>query len=175
MVKRILTVFLIVLLLVNDFVAWTELRHTLGWLLGDIAPVAAISMLFLANAVTMAFFFDGLRPRSIRLLHGIAGFLYLTVLIAVYAAAVQYGQAHFPANVAEDAFGMERERAIRAAALLIGAAFSGATYAFWSVMGQLISSHTQRGQGVAWQETASRHGLPIDNILDHKKPRATGS
>src|SRR6478735_4332670 len=108
MVKRLLTVLLIVLLLVNDFVAWTELRHTLGWLLGDIAPVAALSMLFLANAVTMAFFFDGLRPGSIRLLHGIAGFLYLTVLIAVYAAAVQYGQAHFPADVAEYAFGMER-------------------------------------------------------------------
>lgn len=173
-IRKFLPLPLLALLLLSDFVALREVRHALAWIVGDNATPAAISMLFLANAVTMAFFFDGLTPRAIRLLHLIAGGLYTVVMLGIYASGVEHGMAWFPAQVAQQAFGLSQMSAVRICAFAIGVALALASFGFWSVIGTLINHSAREEHEVAWQEKAARHGLPVDNILDLNH-RATGS
>lgn len=175
-VRLALIVPLLALMVLSDLVALREIRHSLAWIVGDNATLAAVSMLFLANAVTMAFFFDGLSRRSVHLLHGIAFMLYTVVMLAIYASGVEYGMENFPAKVAEQAFGLGHLPTVRIAAFAIGFALAFSSYSFWGVLGTLINHKANTEDTVRWQERAERHGYPTGNIFAMNRPeRPTGS
>lgn len=176
-VRRGLMVVLLGLMLISDYVAWREVKHAMSWIIGSNATFAAGTMLFMANAVTMAFFFDGLSKRQVKFLHSIAIMLYGVVLLAIYSSGVESGLQMFPATVAAEAFGMSRVAAVRMWALLIGTTLAVASAGFWGVMGSLIGQQVANDDAVTWQERAERSGLPTDNILGMRqmRDRQTGS
>lgn len=175
-IRKWLPLPLLLLLLLSDYVALQEIRHAMSWIVGENATPASISMLFLANAVTMAFFFEGLSARAVRLLHGIAFMLYTVVMLAIYASGVEYGLQAFPAEVAREGFGLSQVAAVRICAFVIGFTLAIASYSFWSVMGSLINKNANAEGTVAWQAKAERHGLPTDNILGIRpQDRSTGT
>jgi hypothetical protein len=143
--KHLPLAVIITALLVNDAVTWLELRAAVGWWLGGFkGTLAATSIVLLATAVTCAFFFEGLEERHTKRLHAVAGFLYGTIAVAVYAACVEQGMRTFPPEVASVAFGMSPQRAVVAGAVVIGAALALTTLVFWSVIGALIQVHVAR-------------------------------
>lgn len=163
----------VIALLVNDAVTVIKLTHTLSWVLGSLGWLAAVSMLLLANAVTVAFFFDGLEPKHIRRLHAIAIYLYVLIALAVYAAGVEIGQQHFPATLAHHAFHLSQARAVTVWSLGVGAGLALTTLTFWGVLGALIRAHVARGHAVPWEQPAAERGLETDNILDYGKRRSS--
>lgn len=171
--RRLLPIPLFALLVLSDIVALREVRHTLEWFIGDNALPASIAMLFLANAVTMAFFFDGLTHRSIRLLHGIAFLLYSVVAVAIYTAAAERSVSFLPASVAQDAFGLDHLTAARLGSLMLAIVLAGASFAFWGVMGNLINKSATAGKTVVWENAAAASGMPVDNILDLNRRTGT--
>lgn len=152
-------------LFANDLVTWVELRHTTSWLLGSLDTPAAFSILLLANAVTAAFFFEGLEDKYVKRLHAVAGFLYLTIAVAVYAAGVQHGIQHFPPDVARAAFHLPQHRAVMLGAVIVGAALALTTLVFWSVIGALIQLHVAR-QRIARRARSEEIGQPVANVLN---------
>jgi hypothetical protein len=168
MSKHVPIAIVVAALLANDIVTWFELRHAFAWLLGDLSPFAAASVLLLANAVTAAFFFRDLEHRYIRRLHLVAGYLYATIALAVYVSAVEHGRTHFPAEVAGTAFPFKvsPQTAVMAGSLVLGVALAAVTFVFWGVLGAVIRAHVERSERVTWRGKAEAAGLPTDNILD---------
>ncbi|HWV36630.1 MAG TPA: hypothetical protein VNZ55_13420 [Thermomicrobiales bacterium] len=161
-----IAVWLFGLLLLSDFVALQEIRHSLSWIVGERATVAAFAMLFLANSVTLVFFFPGLTHNQKRQLHGIAGAIYGLVWLAMYATGVQHGQESFPVALAHQAFGLSQPVAVRLAAFLVAAVLAGTSFSFWRVIGSLINRGVTTGTEVRWQAGAERLGMRTENIFD---------
>jgi hypothetical protein len=161
-----IAVWLFGLLLLSDFVALQEIRHSLSWIVGDRATVAAFAMLFLANSVTLVFVYPHLTPSQKHQLHGIAGAIYGLVLIAMYASGVEQGLDSFPAEIAGKAFGLSQQNAVMLAALLVAAVLAGTSYSFWRVVGSLINHMVSSGTQVRWQADAEQLGMPTANIFD---------
>lgn len=164
--KHLAIAVIVAALAVNDLVTWVELRHATSWILGDLSTLAATSILLLANAVTAAFFFDGLEEKYLKRLHYVAAFLYAVIALAVYAAGVDQGRQHFPAALAEAAFfGISPKHAVMIGAAVVGAALALTTLAFWSVIGALIQLHVAR-QRATRRALSVDPGGPVDNLLN---------
>lgn len=166
MLQKLMIGLIVIALLINDAIAFMKLKGALAWFLGDLAPLAALSVLGLAVAITAALFLGELAPALVRRLHLLGAYLYLTIGLAMFATGVEHGRDHFPADVAQDAFHLSQPTAVTVGSIITGVALSGVTFVFWNVLGHLIQQRARQRDAVAWEGKARAHGLPTDNILD---------
>lgn len=172
--KKILPIPFIAVLLICDFVSWQEIRISLAWVVGTNAGWAAAAILALANMAMAAFFIEGITKRASYVLHAIALLQYVVVAISIYASGVNHGVEHFPAAVAETAFGMSRESALKWFAGLLAMTIALTSCGFWATIGNAIDQTTKKQNQIVWEDAARASGKPLTSILNQSGQRAAG-